>query len=929
LGIGSPGELALRIAARATRCTPALPRCTIGRHRHRAGLPGQGRPTHEQAEEPVTSPSSASKAVFISYSSQDVDAARRIAAALQQGGIEVWLDQSELRGGEAWDASIRRQIKGCKLFLAVISASTQAREEGYFRREWNLAVQRTLDMAEDAAFLLPVVIDATPDATARVPEKFRDVQWTRLPGGETPARFVERVHGLVGANAAPGASELAPAGAPSSAPGGVAPARHEPARRELRGARRAPPMAAGRLRARLAVLVPVLLLLLGGALLWRQWQAKEHARSVLLPAVQEQAATMFRSNRALFDLATRAEAALPGDPALARLWPAIATTLSIETEPAGAEVFWKDYDTPSAEWRSAGVTPLKAVKVPRDFLRLEVRKAGYQTIELAEPSFGLAIRPIVRKLQLDKQGSLPENMVRIPPATAEMAIIGIEKYGPREVPGFLVDKYEVTNRQFKAFMDAGGYANPALWIYPILEGGKAVPLQAALARFKDRTGRPGPATWEAGSYPDGTADHPVTGVSWYEAAAYAAFVHKQLPSVFQWAVVADTSRSEFLLPLSNFSGKGTSAVGSLAGFSTYGVYDVGGNAREWTYNRALSGPDSPEQRFVLGGGWSDPTYAFNDGSTQPALDRGESNGFRCVQELADDATAATLREPLAMDFRDYAKERPVDDATFAGYARQFVYDKAPLAAKIEQEEETDLWKEQVVSIDAGYNNERLLLHVYLPKARAGPFQPVVFYSGSNGIFESKYDPAVINIRLQFIVKSGRALVVPINKGTFERQDGLKTDLQEPTARYRDHVVMWVKEYSRTLDYLETRKDMRAERAAYLGISWGGFMGGIIPAIEKRFKAVVLNVGGMEMEKALPEVDQINYLPRVTQPVLMLNGSYDMYFPVESAQKPMYRMLGTPPARKKMLVYSSGHLVPPTEFIKETLGWLDTWLGPVD
>ena len=113
-----------------------------------------------------------------------------------------------------------------------------------------------------------------------------------------------------------------------------------------------------------------------------------------------------------------------------------------------------------------------------------------------------------------------------------------------------------------------------------------------------------------------------------------------------------------------------------------------------------------------------------------------------------------------------------------------------------------------------------------------------------------------------------------------------------SVRYKDHVIMWVKEYSRTIDYLETRKDMQADKVAYLGISWGGYMGGIIPAIEKRIKVVVLNVGGMVMDKSLPEVDQINYLPRVRQPVLMLNGTYDMYFPVETSQKPMFRFLGT-------------------------------------
>src|SRR2546423_15319350 len=132
-----------------------------------------------------------SKAIFISYASQDAEAARRIANALRQGGIEVWSDRSELRGGEAWNVSIRGQIKSCKLFMPIISASTQVREEGYFRRERNLAVGRTRDMADDAAFLLPVVIDATPEPHAPVPEKFREVKRSRLPGCESSAGFVD------------------------------------------------------------------------------------------------------------------------------------------------------------------------------------------------------------------------------------------------------------------------------------------------------------------------------------------------------------------------------------------------------------------------------------------------------------------------------------------------------------------------------------------------------------------------------------------------------------------------------------------------------------------------------------------------------------------------------------------------------------------
>ena len=147
--------------------------------------------------------STSPKAVFLSYASQDAEAARRICEALRAVGLDVWFDESALRGGDAWDASIRRQIKECALFVPIISANTQARAEGYFRREWNLAASRTLDMADDQAFLLPVVIDATIDVNARVPEKFREVQWTHLPAGEASARFAERVHRLLAGGAEP------------------------------------------------------------------------------------------------------------------------------------------------------------------------------------------------------------------------------------------------------------------------------------------------------------------------------------------------------------------------------------------------------------------------------------------------------------------------------------------------------------------------------------------------------------------------------------------------------------------------------------------------------------------------------------------------------------------------------------------------------
>ena len=153
-----------------------------------------------------------SKAVFLSYASQDAEAARRICESLRNAGVEVWFDQSELRGGDAWDQKIRRQIRDCALFIPIISANTALRHEGYFRLEWDQADQRTHMIARDRAFIIPVCTDSTPDRGTDMPESFVRVQWTRLPGGETPPAFVERVTRLL----APVRNETPVAGASST-----------------------------------------------------------------------------------------------------------------------------------------------------------------------------------------------------------------------------------------------------------------------------------------------------------------------------------------------------------------------------------------------------------------------------------------------------------------------------------------------------------------------------------------------------------------------------------------------------------------------------------------------------------------------------------------------------------------------------------------
>jgi dienelactone hydrolase len=674
----------------------------------------------------------------------------------------------------------------------------------------------------------------------------------------------------------------------------------------------------------LRIVLVLLTLAITGYVLVPPMVKKQNARNNLLPAIEKLTNDNFRPPTEAFDMAMEAEKYLPGDSALNRLLPIVSTSVSIETKPSGAEVFWKDYHTPNAPWRTAGITPLKDARFPRSYLRMEIRKKGFQTIEYAGPWVYTRLGSDIASLKLDETGKLPANMVRIPKKVTDMYIVGLEQYGGKEVGEFLMDKYEVTNVQFKKFIDAGGYSNKKFWTYPVYLKEKEIPIETAWTLFKDRTGRPGPAEWEAGTYPDGQENHPVTGISWYEAAAYAAFVNKQLPTVFHWGVVAETSRTEFIVPLSNYNGKSSTPVGSLAGYSNFGIYDLAGNAREWCYNAT----GKNDYHFILGGGWNDPTYSFNDGYMQSALDRGPANGFRCIKQLAGDSSMASLTQAVSVAQRDYLKEKPVDDKTFSIFLAQFAYDKKPLDAKIVTTIDNEFWKAEKITFDAGYGNERMEAWLYLPKNFQPPYQTIIFFPGSADIFSKKFIPEQVNGRVDFILKSGRALVYPILKGTNERHDDLRSDLQQETVFYKDHVIMWRKDIGRTIDYLETRPDIQADKIGFLGWSWGGFMGGIFPAIEKRFKVVVLNVGGMEMHRALPEADQLNFLPRVVQPVLMLNGKHDMFFPVETSQKPMYNLLGTPKEKKKMIIYESGHLVPRTDFVKETLLWYDQYLGPV-
>jgi dienelactone hydrolase len=345
---------------------------------------------------------------------------------------------------------------------------------------------------------------------------------------------------------------------------------------------------------------------------------------------------------------------------------------------------------------------------------------------------------------------------------------------------------------------------------------------------------------------------------------------------------------------------------------------MAGNVKEWCWNEGTKA-----KRFILGGGFGEPIYMFIDQDAQSPWDRRPNYGFRCVKLAAPPPPAAAARAETAV--RDFSKEKPVSDEVFRAFKGLFAYDKGNLDARVEETETSEDGAEEKVTFNAAYGGERVIAYLYLPKNAAPPFQTVVFFPGSGAITSDKY---VLSPYAGFILKSGRALLAPVFKGTFERRDDLKNDIPDQTAFWRDHMIAWSKDLGRSLDYIETRKEIDRTKLAYMGFSWGGAVAPNLLAVESRFQVAVLLSGGLVFQRSLPEADTINFITRVKIPILMLNGRYDHFYPVESSQVPLFRLLGTPEKDKKHIIYETGHAPPRKEFIRESLDWLDKYLGPV-
>jgi formylglycine-generating enzyme required for sulfatase activity len=543
--------------------------------------------------------------------------------------------------------------------------------------------------------------------------------------------------------------------------------------------------------------------------------------------------------------------------------------------------------------------------------------------------------PINIDEKLRTTDQVPDRMVFVPGGPYRLDGWARPTEARASLNDYFIDKYEVSNRDYKEFITAGGYLKKQYWQYPFVKDGKQLSWDDALKQFKDRSGLPGPRDWSNQNFPDGKAEFPVANISWYEAAAYAAFRGKKLPTIFQWEKAARNGNfsslansmpwgffypGESLELRANFNINGTMPVNSAEfGMSPFGSYNMAGNVSEWCLNEVSTG------FAATGGAWGLPSYTFAEYAIYPGIYSSEKVGFRCALNLPG-ATGdqGGMHIEIKNEIPDYA---PSSDADFNKWANEYRYEKTALDPQVVDVQETPDWTRERITFN-GADGQRAIAYLYLPKNYSRPLQVIHFVPPGDVAGGLRSLPDSMEDRIAPLIKSGRAAFGVVINGYMERlrpQGYVAPD--RTTVEFRERSVNWITDVRRGLDYLETRREIDPTKIAFFGPSAGARIGLILAAVEPRYRSVILMGAGVSKgdSQTIAEANPVFFAPHIRGTKLMVNGRYDEDTPFKSQAEPLFKLLREP---KRLIVFDGGH-IPPLEFQVTTMnGWLDETLGPV-
>jgi formylglycine-generating enzyme required for sulfatase activity len=699
-------------------------------------------------------------------------------------------------------------------------------------------------------------------------------------------------------------------------------------------------------RSRLGIAVGTLVVI--GALAAGGWSLKQRMNRQWALAQLPQIASLERAGRIFdaFDLAAQVERYLPGNPTLAGLLPAIAGTVSVSSVPPGATVFVRRFAPDTAGHLPAryaiGTTPIKDVRIARGEYVLSLELPGYAPYERTISNANLRMSALVitpppfqTDVQLRPTGSVPTDMTFVP--GGDYRLVAYSRPTDRRVPldDYFIDKFEVSNQQYRAFISGGGYVKREYWTEPFVKDGARLSWENAMALLVDRTGLPGPRSWSNQEAPSGEADRPVTDISWFEAAAYAAFRGHQLPTVFQWEKAA---RNGIVAPAgiqfmpwgpfnagdtldlrANFGHRTWPVTSAPFGMSPFGAYNMAGNVSEWTRN------DSAEGYMATGGAWGEPLYTFGQYGGRPGFYSAGNLGFRLAHPAGSDTRdQGGGRLESSGEIPVYTANSP---AAFNALAAKYRSDAAPLDARVEESVTTQDWTRERISF-ASPSGDRATAYLYLPHHTPGPLQTLHFVPAGDVDSGLRSLPASMEDRMGPFIRSGRAAFGVVLTGYLGRTPSGGVSMPDSgTVEYFERTAGRIADLRRGLDYLETRADLDRSKIAFFGPSRGAQLGLILAAIEPRYRAVVLVGAGLPRSwlNVIESANPIHFAGHIRTTKLIVQGRYDEDTNLRTAAEPLFRLLPEP---KKLVLFEGGHVPANDVLLAATLPWLNDTLGRV-
>jgi len=527
----------------------------------------------------------------------------------------------------------------------------------------------------------------------------------------------------------------------------------------------------------------------------------------------------------------------------------------------------------------------------------------------------------------------PENDITIPDGyktflgtnVVRMWFQGVE-FRDTKLEPFIISKNEVSNKDFQQFVEEGGYENPKYWDFPFMVGDKILDFNSTVKLFTGKYGKAGPKDWSYGKYPSGLENHPVTGISWFEARAYAKFKNLSLPNVYQWLYSSGESGFRGVVNYevrnnSNYNSTQTTVVDDKKG-SFNDLNNIGGNVKEWVTN---PNGENSEKFSILGGSFKEFPYTFNNYYSLSPIDRSIGNGIRLAKTLNNNSISALDDKIIPEYNRDFSEIPDVSDEVFEIFKSQFDYKKSNVNAKTTNIENfQEGYTAQKFEMETTYqSNEKLFGYIVYSNKFSDKYNPVIIFPTAGGIIgndDSDIPNSLLNSS-RHLIEEGYAIIHPIYHNTFSREKKYDSFWPDESEIYKNMIVKIGQDFKRSIDYIESRNDFNSKNLSYYGYSWGSTTSNYLLAIDDRVKSAFILVGGLMMQKSKKEIEAHYYLRRIKTPVFHIIGKQDGIFGYKESYLPWKNLIGTPEKDLKLLEYDEfGHGIPIDTIIKYQSNW---------